>query len=124
VQELLGHDLFQGNRTLLERAWTNPAQATEYDLTAPLNQAAFAHTFTFQSVIAECQFDGNQLSRVVLHPVEEGYGSRLLLSGIPRLVTDAAQVKAIVTQIVEQTARFGLTPLNITYAKQAAVIRP
>lgn len=124
VQELLGHDLFQGNRTLLEQAWTDPAQATEYDLTAPLNQAAFAHTFTFQSVIAECHFDGNQLSRVVLHPVEEGYGSRLLLSGIPRLVTDDVQAKAIIGQIVEQTARLGLPPLNISYSKQAAVIRP
>ena len=124
VQELLGHDLFQGNRTLLEQAWSNPPQATEYDLSAPLNRAAFAHTFTFQSVVAECHFDGNQLSRVVLHPIEEGYGSRLLLSGIPRLVTDETQATAIIGQIVEQTARLGLPPLNISYSKQAAVIRP
>ncbi len=124
VQELLGHDLFQGNRTLLEQAWANSAQATEYDLTAPLNQAAFAHTFTFESVVAECHFDGNQLSRVVLHPIEEGYGSRLLLSGIPRLVTNEAQATAIIGQVIEQTARMGLPALNIGYAKSAAVIRP
>lgn len=74
--------------------------------------------------MAECHFDGNQLSRVVLHPIEEGYGSRLLLSGIPRLVTDETQATAIIGQIVEQTARLGLPPLNISYSKQAAVIRP
>ena len=59
IQELLPHDLFQGNRALLADAWQDPAKATEYDLTAPLNKAYFAHAFTFQSVIAECRFAGN-----------------------------------------------------------------
>ena len=40
------------NRELLEKVWKDPEKATEYDLTAPLNQQYFAHAFTFQSVIA------------------------------------------------------------------------
>lgn len=124
VQELLPHDLFQGNRKLLEQAWVDPLKATEYDLAAPLNKASFANAFTFQSVVAHCRFDGNQLSEVTLHPIEEGYGSKLLVSGIPRLVADPAAAAAIIGQIVEQTAGFGLPKLNITYTKQGAVVRP
>jgi poly-gamma-glutamate capsule biosynthesis protein CapA/YwtB (metallophosphatase superfamily) len=124
VQELLSHDLFQGNRELLAQAWKDPAKASEYDLTAPLNKASFANAFTFQSVIAEVSFEGNQLSRIDLHPVEEGYGERLPESGIPRAVTDAATASAIFKQIVDQTAQFGLPPLKVSYSGGAAVIRP
>ncbi len=124
VQELLPHDLFRGNRALLAKAWKDPARATEYDLTAPLNEASFANAFTFQSVIASCRFDGNQLSRIELHAVEEGYGARLPESGIPRAVTDAAAASAIFRQIVEQTRQFGLPQLKVSYAEGTAVIRP
>ncbi len=124
VQELLSHDLFQSNRSLLAEAWVDPAKATDYDLTAPLNKAAFAHAFTFESVIAECRFEHNQLARIVLHPIEQGYGDRLLRSGVPRLVTDDAAAANIVKQIVDQTARLGLPKLKVTLTKQTAVIRP
>src|ERR1022692_2066027 len=124
VQELMSHELFPSNRTLLIRAWVDPGKATEYDLTAPLNKASFANAFTFQSVVAECRFVGNQLSQIVLHPVEEGYGSRLLENGVPRLVTDEAAAAGIIKQIVDQTAQFGLPKPNIIYTKQAAVVRP
>ncbi len=119
------HDLFQSNRTLLGQAWVDPGKATEYDLTAPLNKASFAHAFTFQSVVAECRFDGNQLSEIRLHPIEEGYGSKLTMSGIPRLVTDPAVAARILGQITEQTAQFGLPKLNLTRTAQGgAVVRP
>jgi poly-gamma-glutamate capsule biosynthesis protein CapA/YwtB (metallophosphatase superfamily) len=125
VQELLPHDLFQSNRTLLGQAWVDPGKATEYDLTAPLNKASFAHPFTFQSVVAQCRFDGNQLSEIRLHPIEEGYGSKLTMSGIPRLVTDPAIAARILDQITEQTAQFGLPKLNLTRTAQGgAVVRP
>ena len=124
IQELLPHDLVQSNRALLAKAWRDPAKATDYDLTAPLNQASFAHAFTFQTVLATCRFDGNQLSQVELHPIELGYGSVLSESGIPRLATDTVTVDSIFRQIVDQTAQFGLPRLNITYAKGLAVIRP
>jgi poly-gamma-glutamate synthesis protein (capsule biosynthesis protein) len=124
VQELLSHDLFQSNRPLLERAWLEPGKATEYDLTAPLNKVAFAHAFTFESVIAECRFEHNQLAAVVLRPVQEGYGSRLLTSGIPRLVQAGPASEAIIQQIVQQTARLGLPKLNIKFEHETAVVRP
>ncbi len=124
VQELLPHDLFQANRELLAKAWVQPENATEYDLSAPLNAGPFSHAFTFQSVVAECRFTGNQLERIELRPVELGYGSRLTASGIPRLVTDAKEGAAIIGQIVDQTARYGLPQLKITYSNGVAVIRP
>ena len=124
VQALLPHDLVAGNRALLDAAWQDPAKATDYDLTAPLNKATFAHAFTFESVLASCRFDGRQLSRVELHPVELGYGSTLTESGIPRIATDAATAAGIFRQIVEQTARFGLPTLNIEYSQGIAIIRP
>jgi hypothetical protein len=64
-------------------------------------------------VIAEVRFDANALSEVVLHPVELGYGDRLTTSGIPRLVSDESAARAIIGQIVEQNARFGLPALGI-----------
>jgi len=124
VQELLPHDLFQGNRALLAEAWQNPAKTTEYDLTAPLNQGYFAHAFTFQSVIAECRFAGNELAQIELHAIEEGYGSTLPESGIPRIVTDDAVATAIFQQVTDQTAQFGLPKLNLSRAKATAIIRP
>ena len=124
VQELLPHDLFQQNRELLAQAWVDPGKATEYDLSAPLNKVSFANAFTFQSVIARCRFDGNQLSQIELTPIEAGYGSTLLESGIPRLVTDAAGAADIFRQIADQNAHFGLPQLKLSYLRNTGVIRP
>ena len=90
----------------------------------PLNKSFFAHAFTFQSVIAEVRFQDNQLSEVVLHPVELGYGDRLTTSGIPRLVTDEAAARAILGQIVAQTTRFGLPALELRYSGTRGTIVP
>jgi len=124
VQEQLPHDLFSRNRELMERTWQDPAKATEYDLTAPLNKQSFAHAYTFQSVIAEVRFDGNQLSEVRLHPVELGYGDKLTTSGVPRIVSDEAAAREILGQVAGQTEKFGLPPLKIRFAGGAGVIVP
>jgi len=122
VQELLPADLFARNRELLAKAWQHPERATEYDLTAPLNAGYFANDFTFQSVVAEVRFAGNELSEVVLHPIEMGYGDRLTTSGIPRLVSNETLSRAIVGQVVDQTAKFGLPALRLRYDGARAVI--
>jgi poly-gamma-glutamate capsule biosynthesis protein CapA/YwtB (metallophosphatase superfamily) len=124
VQELLPADLFARNRELLRKTWQEPKKATEYDLTAPLNKSFFAHAYTFQSVIAEIRFQENQLSEVVLHPVELGYGDRLTTSGIPRLVAEEAAAREILTQVVDQTARFGLPALNLRFSGARGIITP
>jgi poly-gamma-glutamate synthesis protein (capsule biosynthesis protein) len=124
VQEQLPHDLFNRNRELMARTWKDPARATEYDLSAPLNKQTFAHAFTFQSVIAEVRFDGNQLSEVKLHPVELGYGDKVTTSGIPRLVSDEAAAREILGQIAGQTSEFGLPALDIRYSDGIGVIVP
>jgi poly-gamma-glutamate capsule biosynthesis protein CapA/YwtB (metallophosphatase superfamily) len=122
VQELLPADLFARNRELLAKTWQHPERATEYDLTAPLNAGYFANAFTFQSVVAEVRFTGNELSEVVLHPIEMGYGDRLTTSGIPRLVSNEALSRKIVGQVVDQTAKFGLPALRLRYDGARAVI--
>ena len=124
VQELLPHDLYQGNRTLLGSAWVDPSKATPYDLSAPLNKASFAHDFTFRSVIAVSKFDGNRFVELRLYPIEEGYGDRLTDSGIPRLAADATVGNAIIQQIVTATARYGLPAPRISFQDGAAVLLP
>ena len=121
---MLPHDLFQGNRQLLAQSWRYPERATEYDLTAPLNEASFAHDYTFQSVIAECRFEGGQLARIELRAIEEGYGSPLTQSGIPRVVTDAAAAAAIYRQVSDRTAAFGLPALKLSQDGATATVRP
>jgi poly-gamma-glutamate capsule biosynthesis protein CapA/YwtB (metallophosphatase superfamily) len=123
VQEPLPHDLYQGNRELLEKAWQHPERATDYDLTAPLNAASFAHDFTFRSVIAVSRFAGSELAELVLYPVEEGYGERLTRSGIPRRVRDPAIAAAIFKQVEDATGEFGLPKLEMRIADGAASIR-
>jgi poly-gamma-glutamate capsule biosynthesis protein CapA/YwtB (metallophosphatase superfamily) len=124
VQDPLPHDLYQGNRALLAQAWEDPAKATDYDLTAPLNHDSFAHDFTFRSVIAQSRFDGNQLAELRLYPIEDGYGDRLPLSGIPRLVKDPGVCAAIFKQITDANAQFGLPPLDLNVVKNVAILRP
>jgi poly-gamma-glutamate capsule biosynthesis protein CapA/YwtB (metallophosphatase superfamily) len=124
VQDPLPHDLFQGNRELLAEAWKDPSKATDYDLAAVLNKASFAHDFTFRSVIALCRFDGSALMDVRLYPVEDGYGERLTLSGIPRLVGDQGVAAAIFKQITDATLGFGLPRLDLDVAGNVATLRP
>jgi poly-gamma-glutamate capsule biosynthesis protein CapA/YwtB (metallophosphatase superfamily) len=124
VQDPLPHDLFQGNRRLLGEAWANPSKATDYDLAAILNRQSFAHDFTFRSVVALSSFDGSQLGELRLYPVEDGYGERLTVSGIPRLVGDPAVAAAILKQITDATREFGLPPLEFSMAGNVAILRP
>jgi hypothetical protein len=124
VQDPLPHDLFQANRALLAAAWQDPAKATDYDLTAPLNHDSFAHDFTFRSVIAVSRFDNNQLAELRLYAVEDGYGERLPLSGIPRLVKDPNLSAAIFKQVTDATRSFGLPQLELTTSENVAIVRP
>ena len=124
LQEAHSYELFQGNRALLAKAWADPTRATDYDLTAPLNKASFANTFTFESILAECQFEHAELARITLRPVEEGYGSRLLESGLPRLVSNDTHAADIIAQIAARNAEFGLPALNLESSGRAIVVKP
>ena len=122
VQELLPHDLYQRNRSLLASAWVDPSRATPYDLSAPLNKESFAHDFTFRSVVAVSRFSGSQFLELRLYPIEEGYGDRLTDSGIPRLVSDPSVSEAIIKQITDATARYGLAAPRIRLEGGVAVL--
>ena len=124
VQPLLPHDLFQGNRALLARAWNAPEKATPYDLTAPLNAASFTHDFTFHGVIAHCRFAHGQLAGIDLDPLELGYGAALTESGIPRLATDAKTIDAIANEILNMTRAYGLPALHLARNRGTLELRP
>jgi hypothetical protein len=98
---------------LLAQAYRHPERATDYDLTAPLNAGSFATSFTFQSVLAQLSFAHGAVSAIRLYPVSLGYGDNLRSSGTPRLETRAAQASAILQQIVQRTAAFGLPALSL-----------
>jgi poly-gamma-glutamate synthesis protein (capsule biosynthesis protein) len=124
VQEQLPQDLFTRNRDLLAKAWNEPAKATDYDLSAPLNVGSFDHAFTFQTVIAEVRFEQNRLAEVLLYPVELGYGDRLTTSGVPRLVSDERAAREILGQVEAQTMQFGLPPLQLRYSDGVGRVTP
>ena len=124
VQELLPDDLFRLNRALLGQAWRDPAKATAYDLTAPLNRAAFANDFTFHSVIAVSRFAHNELAEIRLYPIELGYGERLPKSGLPRLATDPALSGRIADEVRDATRHFGLPELAMRRSGNFISIAP
>ena len=124
VQPLLPHELFQGNRALLEKTWQTPQIATPYDLTAPLNTATFAHGFTFHGVITHSRFVHGELAEIDLDPLELGYGAPLTESGIPRLATDRPTIDAIVKEIVDITEAYGLPPLRMTHQNGVLTLKP
>jgi poly-gamma-glutamate capsule biosynthesis protein CapA/YwtB (metallophosphatase superfamily) len=124
IQPLLPHDLYQGNRELLERTWRSPQNVTPYDVTAPLNADSFAHPFTFHGVIARSRFSHGKLVGIELDPLELGYGGPLTESGIPRLATDQPTVDAITKEVVDMTHAYGLPPLRIRHEGGSISITP
>lgn len=122
IQLPLPHDLFQQNASLLEHAFAHPAQATPYDLAALLNAEEFANTFTFQSVVAQCTFQKNRLSRITLYAVDLGYGNKLTRSGIPGLASPAV-ARQIFARIASATREFGLPPLDMHVDGSEATIQ-
>ncbi len=56
IQEPVPQELFSLNRSLLEQSYEHPDEATDYDLTAPLNAGSFATPYTFQSILAQATF--------------------------------------------------------------------
>jgi poly-gamma-glutamate capsule biosynthesis protein CapA/YwtB (metallophosphatase superfamily) len=122
IQEPVPGELFALNRELLEQAYAHPERATDYDLTAPLNAAAFATPYTFQSVLAQVRFSGGRLAALTLFAVSLGYGETLRTSGTPRLERRPEQVAEVFRQITERTTAYGLAPLNLKLARGSASV--
>jgi len=124
IQEPVPRELFALNRALLERTYEHPERATDYDLSAPLNAASFATEYTFQSILAQVTFAHGAVEHITLYPVWLGYGDNLRTSGTPRLESRPEQVRAILAQIRERTAAFGLPALDLTVHNGLATLRP
>jgi poly-gamma-glutamate capsule biosynthesis protein CapA/YwtB (metallophosphatase superfamily) len=122
IQLPLPHDLFQENAALLQRAFTHPGRATPYDLAALLNAEEFANTFTFQSVMAQCTYEHNRLSRITLYAVDLGYGHKLTRSGVPELAPPN-EAQQIFTRIAAATRQFGLPALDMHVDGSEATIQ-
>jgi len=97
IQTPLPSDLYERNAEVLAQAFEHPERATDADVTLRLNYPLHAHPDAFLSAVAEMQFGAAGLERMVLHPVDMGYGDRLSLSGLPRLATPE-----VAEQIIER----------------------
>jgi poly-gamma-glutamate synthesis protein (capsule biosynthesis protein) len=121
IQLPLPHDLYQQNASLLQSAFKHPGRATPYDLAALLNAGSFANAFTFQSVVAQCTFEHNRLSKITLYAVDLGYGRKLTRSGVPELAPPA-EAQQIFARIASATRQFGLPALDMRVDGSIATI--
>jgi poly-gamma-glutamate capsule biosynthesis protein CapA/YwtB (metallophosphatase superfamily) len=85
IQTPIPSDIYQLNAPRMKNAFAHPERATDADLTLMVDHPFFAHEETFLGVLAEMRFDATGLTKLTLHPVDLGYGERLVLSGLPRL---------------------------------------
>lgn len=108
IQTPLSADLRAGAADALCQAFERPERATDADLTLLLNMPAFAHDEFFLSVAAKMVFDRAGLHRLVLYPIDLGYGEPLALSGLPRLAS-VAQGERIFTRLSRISAAHGTT---------------
>ncbi len=120
IQEPLDAEMYEVSEHLLARAFENPADATDADLTAVLNASSFNDERVFQTVVAESRFEGGTVSEVRLYPVDLGYGRRLTESGVPRLATGEA-ARIILERLQRMSRDYGTT---IAIEGDVAVIRP
>jgi poly-gamma-glutamate capsule biosynthesis protein CapA/YwtB (metallophosphatase superfamily) len=93
IQTPVPSDLYARNADRMAQAFEHPERATDADVTLLLNFPLHAHPDRFLSAVAEMQFSSAGLERMVLHPVDMGYGEKLSLSGLPRLATPAVAQK-------------------------------
>jgi poly-gamma-glutamate synthesis protein (capsule biosynthesis protein) len=89
IQTPLSADIRADAADALRQAFARPERATEADLTLLMNMPTFAHEECFLSVAAQMVFEHGALHRLVLHPLDLGYGDPLALSGLPRLASSA-----------------------------------
>lgn len=90
IQTPVPSDLYERNAALMAQAFERPERATDADVTLLLNYPLHAHPEAFLGAVAEMQFSAAGLERMVLHPLDMGYGDKLSLSGLPRLATAVA----------------------------------
>lgn len=121
IQLPLPHDLYQQNAALLQTAFKHPGRATPYDLAALLNAESFANAFTFQSVVAQCTFEHNRLSKITLYAVDLGYGRKLTRSGVPDLAPPG-EARQIFDRVASATREFGLPALDMHVEGSIATI--
>ncbi len=123
VQEMLPADLFSRNRETAGERVEGPGEGDRIRPDARRSTSSTSPTRSrSRASLPKPGSAGNQLSEIVLHPVELGYGDRLTTSGIPRLVADESAAREILDQIVKQTDQFGLPTLGISYSGMRGVI--
>jgi poly-gamma-glutamate synthesis protein (capsule biosynthesis protein) len=111
MQEPLSAELYGSNvnRESLQKNFEHPQRATDADLTNLLNAGSFATkgpkslNRTFQTVLVRVVYDdaraGHPLKRVLLYPIDLGYGEKLTRSGVPRRANDTV-AKSVLERIM------------------------
>ncbi len=125
IQEPMPADFYAQYRETLMGAFTNPAKATDADLTNALNAQSFAGDLPFESVITESRFDHGRVAEIRLYPVDLGYGMKLTESGIPR-VASAEKAMKILKRLQTISGVYG-TKIDIEASQEwnyVGVIRP
>ena len=125
IQEPMPADFYTQYKKSLVGAFTDPAKATDADLTNVTNAEAFNGDLPFHSVVTESRFDHGRLAEIRLYPLDLGYGLKLTESGIPRVAQPDAAMK-ILKRLQTISAPYG-TRLEIEPSPDwnyVGVIRP
>ncbi|WP_354232089.1 CapA family protein [Bradyrhizobium sp. F1.4.3] len=101
----VGADMFAGYQK-------DPMKDTDAELTAAEmaggyeTDAGFSDPVFYESVVAACQFEHNQLAEVRLYPIELGHSKRLANRGVPRLAS-GPQAQGILERLQQLSKPFG-----------------
>jgi poly-gamma-glutamate synthesis protein (capsule biosynthesis protein) len=106
ILDPIAEETWEANRELVEKAYGDPARATDPDLLAVWNAAGFDDPRVFQTVVAVCRWKSGRVAEVRLYPIDLGYGERLTSSGTPRLAP-AALGQEILTRLQRISQPYG-----------------
>jgi len=120
IIEPLSPVVHEQNRDAIGLAFPDPAAATDADLNALMNSTSFNDAIYFQSVVLVSRYDAGRLAEVRLIPVDLGYGTRLVKSGVPNLASPAV-ARVILDRLARLSKPYGT---NISIERNVGVIRP
>lgn len=111
---------------MFERVGKDPRADTDADVTVIEmsreydNDLPFSEPVFYESIVAVCKYEQNQLAEVRLHPIQLGHGKRFANRGVPE-VASAAQAKPILDRLKLLSQPYGT---NIEIVNGIGVITP
>jgi poly-gamma-glutamate synthesis protein (capsule biosynthesis protein) len=121
IQTPVPADIYQLNAPRMRTAFAHPERATDADLMLMVNHPYFGHEETFLSVLAEMRFDSAGLTKLILHPVDLGYGEDLVRSGLPRLAAPEAATR-LWTRLQAISAPYGTEIVTVEDPARGTIV--